>query len=571
MSGEWKELTDPNTKRNYFFHTGTKESSWTRPKELGPAPSVGGWKEVIDPRTGRKYYSNVDTGESTWTKPDGFIDSATGPIVVDLEAAQLYAAQRAMREVPPASKGKTPLPVFNPSDPIWTHDQRSASDNDSRNVPRSMAFITPATSGHDPVVSAIVRHNIGADAQAMSQLIVASSEQEGTVAKWDEEKRNGVISGPRGEDIYVYGREIRGHSLKPNHKVRVQVYYADKIAYAAKVAGEGLVSEKDAREEAEKKRQELLEAAQSTTLPPGQKHHPCDKCGTVLVVGIMQPIVRCGVCQSVVNIPSGQPAAPAGGGAPTPVVPPPVQQTPPGEPQGVSGEGQPPPPPAPGGRGGLAPPGQPPVPPPAAEKTAAQKQQEFEAELARREEERKAAEAIAEKQPGKHSIVAYTTAKPTEANPGAREAPEMEIDKRERLYTGPTKAGILPAPPLARRAEQEAQAKAEQEAQQKAAAAAAAKAQAEALAKAQADAEAKAKAEAEAKAKAEADAKAKKEEKKDKKDRDRDRDRDRDGKRKRKDSDSDSGRDRRRRRRRDSSSGDRRKKDKKDKKDKKRR
>lgn len=40
---KWREAFDPVTQQIYYYNTETRESQWTRPAELGPAPHATGW------------------------------------------------------------------------------------------------------------------------------------------------------------------------------------------------------------------------------------------------------------------------------------------------------------------------------------------------------------------------------------------------------------------------------------------------------------------------------------------------------------------------------------------------
>ena len=72
----WKEATDPNTGKTYYFNPKTQATSWTRPASMGspassaaeskegsttPKAPAGKWKETKDPNTGKTYYFNVET------------------------------------------------------------------------------------------------------------------------------------------------------------------------------------------------------------------------------------------------------------------------------------------------------------------------------------------------------------------------------------------------------------------------------------------------------------------------------------------------------------------------------
>ena len=62
----WKELQDKTSGRLYYVNRETRETTWTKPAELGggaaaggtsqPTASASGWVEKTDPASGRKYY-----------------------------------------------------------------------------------------------------------------------------------------------------------------------------------------------------------------------------------------------------------------------------------------------------------------------------------------------------------------------------------------------------------------------------------------------------------------------------------------------------------------------------------
>jgi hypothetical protein len=39
----WREAMDPATMQLYYYNIKTMETQWTRPVEMGPAPSATGW------------------------------------------------------------------------------------------------------------------------------------------------------------------------------------------------------------------------------------------------------------------------------------------------------------------------------------------------------------------------------------------------------------------------------------------------------------------------------------------------------------------------------------------------
>ncbi len=69
----WCVVTDPFSPANTFFanpHTG--ECRWTLPvgSIVLPPNDRGEWWEVMDERSGREYYYHTRTEESRWTRPD---------------------------------------------------------------------------------------------------------------------------------------------------------------------------------------------------------------------------------------------------------------------------------------------------------------------------------------------------------------------------------------------------------------------------------------------------------------------------------------------------------------------
>merc|ERR1719230_1181831 len=76
---------DQATGKPYYFHPVTKETSWTRPWLAPPPPrppppgppppgSTGGalpsgWQQHMDQATGKQYYFHSVTKETTWTRP----------------------------------------------------------------------------------------------------------------------------------------------------------------------------------------------------------------------------------------------------------------------------------------------------------------------------------------------------------------------------------------------------------------------------------------------------------------------------------------------------------------------
>lgn len=74
----WAEAMDPTYNTTYYFHAGTGERSWERPRAAGAAagsagepklapPGSGlllprGWAEARDPASGSPYFYNAATG-----------------------------------------------------------------------------------------------------------------------------------------------------------------------------------------------------------------------------------------------------------------------------------------------------------------------------------------------------------------------------------------------------------------------------------------------------------------------------------------------------------------------------
>ncbi len=83
----WCIVTDPFSASSTFFaNPTTGECRWTLPKGtivLPPNPE-GEWWELIDESTGREYYWHTQRRESSWTRPE----SATGLVVIPMSAVQ---------------------------------------------------------------------------------------------------------------------------------------------------------------------------------------------------------------------------------------------------------------------------------------------------------------------------------------------------------------------------------------------------------------------------------------------------------------------------------------------------
>jgi hypothetical protein len=65
-SGKWKHCLHSETGKVYFYHTKTKETTWTKPD------SFQVYKVVTDPSSGRPYFYNRITRQTTWEKPSDF-------------------------------------------------------------------------------------------------------------------------------------------------------------------------------------------------------------------------------------------------------------------------------------------------------------------------------------------------------------------------------------------------------------------------------------------------------------------------------------------------------------------
>lgn len=81
-TSNWSEH-QANDGRVYYYNKVTKESVWSKPRELMTpqelaAPSVAGrgmWREYKTGE-GRPYYYNLETKETTWSMPEGFVPNA---------------------------------------------------------------------------------------------------------------------------------------------------------------------------------------------------------------------------------------------------------------------------------------------------------------------------------------------------------------------------------------------------------------------------------------------------------------------------------------------------------------
>lgn len=75
--GPWQETRAPDG-RTYYYHTITKETTWTKPVDLmtpvEKALSAQPWKEYST-QDGRKYYSNSETKQTVWDMPQQYRDA----------------------------------------------------------------------------------------------------------------------------------------------------------------------------------------------------------------------------------------------------------------------------------------------------------------------------------------------------------------------------------------------------------------------------------------------------------------------------------------------------------------
>ncbi|GBG28946.1 Hypothetical Protein FCC1311_051672 [Hondaea fermentalgiana] len=65
---QWTRVLDPTTRRTYWFHKQTRETTWTRPASLGPERK-NYWLRSRDPDTGKLTWYNRKTGEPRRTHP----------------------------------------------------------------------------------------------------------------------------------------------------------------------------------------------------------------------------------------------------------------------------------------------------------------------------------------------------------------------------------------------------------------------------------------------------------------------------------------------------------------------
>ena len=65
-AGRWKAVKDEASGKYYFYHTKTRQVTWTTPQGFVE------WKATLDKQTGRHYFYNTITKETTWTKPSEF-------------------------------------------------------------------------------------------------------------------------------------------------------------------------------------------------------------------------------------------------------------------------------------------------------------------------------------------------------------------------------------------------------------------------------------------------------------------------------------------------------------------
>lgn len=83
---KWKEVVDPTSKKTYWYHLETKETTWVKPTlEVATPPATAksavepplqpGWikyeADGIDPKTGQRkaYYHNAALKQTTWIRP----------------------------------------------------------------------------------------------------------------------------------------------------------------------------------------------------------------------------------------------------------------------------------------------------------------------------------------------------------------------------------------------------------------------------------------------------------------------------------------------------------------------
>lgn len=84
---KWKETVDPKTKKTYWYHRETKETTWTKPtiaskpkQTLSDLPE--GWTEykaAPDAKTGqvKTYFHHKATNQTTWKRPQKVTTSGT--------------------------------------------------------------------------------------------------------------------------------------------------------------------------------------------------------------------------------------------------------------------------------------------------------------------------------------------------------------------------------------------------------------------------------------------------------------------------------------------------------------
>eukprot|EP00944_MAST-04C_sp_MAST-4C-sp1_P010973 g10973.t1 len=89
----WKEMTDKNTGKKFYYNTVTRKTQWTLPKatavaeqvnvesgkqvndhtsSTATAESLSDWKEMTDKNSGKKFFYNVKTRKTQWEKPAEF-------------------------------------------------------------------------------------------------------------------------------------------------------------------------------------------------------------------------------------------------------------------------------------------------------------------------------------------------------------------------------------------------------------------------------------------------------------------------------------------------------------------
>lgn len=153
----WTEHKAPDG-RTYFYHEGTKQSSWEKPEELKtPAEkllSTCEWKEYKTDE-GKVYYHHVATNESSWTVPAELQELRSKVLAEQGVGVKVEPGLAAL----PLSQPVTPaLPTLQVAEPIIISPNDSASNISYDDNSRSNTILTATPSLSATVGSASQQH-----------------------------------------------------------------------------------------------------------------------------------------------------------------------------------------------------------------------------------------------------------------------------------------------------------------------------------------------------------------------------------------------------------------------------